>query len=238
MNVQVQNHPSVKVIISGISGSGKSTLFEKLISRERAKWIFLYDHKDGDLARRFKVKPCFDRDQLDAATARGGFVIFNPAKEFPLLVHNRKLAETDSCRCRQCGFDFFCRYLWAVKSVLRGKKIFGADELDGLVDTTREPEPLCLILDQGRTFQIDCFFIAQATNGIHNQVRKQFREIFVMMQGDKNGLAWLAEKGFDPAEINSLTNGQWLYKNLNTREFARGGKAFTPKNASRDLRGL
>lgn len=229
---QKQDHASVKVAITGISGSGKTTLLENLLTKELAKiararkpfWLFVFDHKDGDMARRFGVKPCRNKAELNAAVARGGLVIFDPGEMFPGNPED--------------GFDWFCKYVWALRSVLKGIKLLVADELDALVDARSEPHSLCVILDQGRTYQIDCYFICQATNGIHNQVRKQFREIFVMMQGDKNGLTWLIEKGFDAAEILALKNGQFLYKNLNTGTAARGGKAFKPKGAERDLAGL
>lgn len=224
MSVQKQNHPSVKVLITAVSGAGKSTLLEKLIRREKARWIFLYDHKQGDLARRFGQRACFDADELEAAVVRGKFVIFNPAKLFP--------GEPEK------GFDFFCRWVWAVCQVVRGKKILASDELDALVDTYSKPEALCIILDQGRTFQIDCFFICQATNSIHNQVRKQITEIFAMKQAEKNALGWLAERGFSEDEIKNLKHGEWIYKNANSGQAARGGKAFVPKTAGRNLAGL
>ena len=224
MSNQKQNHPSIKVCIAGTSGSGKTTLFEKLIRRERAKWIFLFDHKDGDLARRFNVKPCRTLDDLLAAVEKGGFVIFDPGTEF----QGRK----------EAGFAFFCDFVFTVCCQVKGKKIFGADELDDLVDARTEPEELCVILDQGRTFQIDCFFIAQAMNGIHNQVRKQMKEIFAFTQGDKSGVEWLVARGFDEKSLFALRNGEWLYKNYNTGAAASGGKFFIPKNANRNLAGL
>lgn len=225
MSIQKQDHPSIKVLIAGISGSGKSTLFERLIWRERrVKWIFLYDHKGGDLARRFGVKPCFTPEDLLDAVLRGGFVIFNPARHYPGKP--------------ELGFEFFSRFVWAVCQELKGKKIFGADELDALVDSRCKPDDLCIILDQGRTYQIDCYFIAHAANSIHNGVRKQITEIFAMKQGDKNGTEWLEEKGFNRADLFALKNGEWIYQNTNTSTTARGGKAFEPKNAGRNLSGL
>lgn len=224
MSVQKQDHPSVKVCVCGISGTGKSTLFEKLIRREKARWKFLYDHKGGDMARRFKVKPCRDGGELLAAVERGGLVIYDPGRDFP----GRP----------EAGFAFFCDFVFTVCGELRGRKLFGADELDMLVDARNEPSELCVILDQGRTFQIDCYFIAQAMNGIHNQVRKQITEIFAFTQGDRAGVEWLCAKGFVESELFGLKNGQWIYKNNNTGAAARGGKHFIPKNANRNLAGL
>lgn len=227
MSVQKQDAPSIKVAIPGVSGTGKSTLFENLIRRENARWVFLYDHKDGDLARRFKVRACFDEEQLLDAVQRGGLVIFNPAKLFP--------------GNREEGFHWFCRYVWLAKSHLRGKKIFGSDELDALVDVHSKPDDLCVILDEGRTFQIECMFICQAMNSMHNQVHKQFTEIFAFRQGSKNAAEWLVEKDcgfFNESELMTLKNGLWLYKNTNNGETQRGGTAFHPKNARRNLRGL
>lgn len=225
MSNQRQDAPSVKVVITGISGTGKSTLFQKLIEREKADWIFLYDHKGGDLARRFKVKACFTLEQLLKATERGGIVIYNPQKEFP--------GKPDE------GFDWFCQYVWAVTQELKGKKIFGADELDALVDNGSKPDSLCVMLDVGRTWELECLFICHAMNGIHNQVRKQFTEVFALLQGDQNGAAWLAENcGFDENQLLNLKHGEWLYKNKNTGFTKKGGSAFVPKNSNRNLSGL
>jgi hypothetical protein len=225
MSLQKQDAASVKVAICGISGSGKTTLFEKLIRREKGvRWVFVYDHKQGDMARRFGVKPCFDGESLERAMERGKFVCFNPSLNFA-----GKKAE---------GFKFFCKLVWAIAKEFHGKKILAVDELDALVDARREPEELCEILDEGRTFELQCFFIMQAMNGIHNQVRKQLTEIFCMIQGDKNGLEFFEERGMDVAEIKTLKHGEFIYQNKNTGQLQRGGKAFRPKNAGRDLRGL
>lgn len=224
MSYQVQDHPSVKVVIPGVSGVGKSTLFEKLIRREKARVVFLYDHKHGDLARRFNTRPCYTAAEIVAATQRGGFVIYDPGKEFP-----GKPEE---------GFSHFCNLVWTFGTAIKGRKIFGCDELDCLTDTNVPPENLLLILDQGRTFQFDCFFITQAMNTLHNGVRKQMVEVFAFRQGDERGLGWLTEKGFDGDALMKLENGLWHYRNLTTGASATGGTAFKPKNSGRNLKGL
>lgn len=227
MSAQVQEHPSVKVCSVGVSGTGKSTLFEKLIRRERGvRWVFLYDHKEGDLARRFNVPACTTEDELIRKIERGGFVIYRPEKMFP--------------GNKAKGFEWFCWWLWKIKNELHGRKILGADELEALCDERSKPRDLLRILDEGRTFQFDCFFIAQSMNGMHNQVRKQITEIFAFRQGDENGIDFLAGKFPREPKIDweKLPNGIWQYKNTITGKVTHGGTSFTPKGAERDLRGL
>lgn len=227
MSVQVQDWPSIKVVIPGVSGVGKSTLFEKLVRREKkARWKFLYDHKQGDLARRFGVKSCRTPSDLVDATTRGGYVIFDPGEMYPGKPEK--------------GFGFFCDFVWNIGTTQKGQKIFGTDELNSLIDARNCPDEFLIILDQGRTFQIDCFFIAQSMNEIHNGVRKQMTEVFAFRQGDENGVGWLMEKGIGlpPHDLMKLGNGEFLYKNLNTGDFAAGGKSFQPKNSARNIAGL
>jgi hypothetical protein len=225
MSVQKSDHPSVKVAIVGTEGTGKTTLFMSLIARVRADYVFIYDHKDGDMARRWNVKACATADELYEAIGAGKrTVIFNPHEMYP----------GDS----EAGFDFFCKLVWEVGRELVGVKLFITDEIDSVCNERCKPYALCRILSQGRTYQFDCYFMGTAMNGIHNQVRKSITEIFAFRQGDANGIEWLAKKGFNGNQLESLPNGVWHYKNLNTGFAKQGGKAFRPKGAERDLRGL
>ena len=232
MSVQKQDHPSIKVCIAGISGTGKSTLLEKLIRREHAKWIFVYDHKDGDQARRFGVTPCKTIEEMEAAVIRGGLLIFD-YRFFRDGDGNRPFAGK-----REDGFEFFIEWVESIVRIMRGKKILFADELQALVNENSKPDKLVSMMDELRTFQLDFYFCTSAMNVIHNGVRKQFTEIWAFKQGDKASTVSLEEKGFDRDELMNLKYGEWLYKNGNTGKSERGGKAFVPKNSDRDLRGL
>ena len=117
MSNQKSDHPSVKVVCVGTSGTGKTTLFMRLIARVRADWVFIYDHKDGDMSRRWGVPSCSSADDLFEAVGAGKrTVVFNPHEMFP----------GDS----EAGFGFFCRFVWEVGRELRGVKLLIADELD------------------------------------------------------------------------------------------------------------
>src|SRR5437763_1721 len=83
---------------------------KKLIRRERAKWVFLFDKKHGDFSRRFNTPPYFDAEQIVQAIERGGFVIFDYRKLFP--------GEAEK------GFDFFTKLVWPICQELKGRKIF------------------------------------------------------------------------------------------------------------------
>jgi hypothetical protein len=227
VSIQKQDHPSIMLCAVGVSGTGKTTLYEKIVRRamRSAKWVFFYDHKDGDFSRRFGIAPCLTPDDLLAALEKpGGVVIFNPCEMFP--------GEAEA------GFLWFCKFVWEVGKNLPGVKIVGADELEAICSERCKPRELCKILDMGRTFQFDCYFVAQSMNGLHNQVRKQIKELFAFRQGDANGTRWLMEKGFDGRQLETLKNGVWHYKNFTTGETQTGGKAFEPRGATRDLRGL
>jgi hypothetical protein len=224
MSNQVQDHPSVKVIVVGVSSTGKTSLWEKLIQREDADFYFFFDHKDGDFSRRFNIAPCHSLEQCKTHLGeRVPVIIYDPHKEFPGKVEN--------------AFCKWSEWIWSFRE-LKGRKIIGSDEIDSLIDPRNVPDDFLKIVGVGRTFQMDVFCIAQSMNALHNGVRKQFTEIFAFRQGDETGLPFLISKGFDGNELLNLQNGLWIYKHSETGKMERGGNAFTLKNSGRNLKGL
>ena len=170
-------------LYAGISGTGKTSLMWRHFTQEKARVKFLFDHKEMEFSRRYIMPkggplPAFTADELMERTEkavlenRGGIVAYSPMKEFPGR--------------RDEAFEMFCEWLFAICATFKGRKLFGCDELQAMVDERSKPEPLLVIGDEGRTYQIDCFFITSASNAIHNRVRGQFTEAFCFFHCDKN----------------------------------------------------
>lgn len=212
MSLQKDDHPSLKVLYTGMSGTGKTTLAQKRIAKEKARWKFIFDHKNGEFARRYGYQSVYTGDEILQATAKGGVVCFDPIREW----HGRFPA----------AFKFWCEYVFTACRELQGRKLFIVDELQRVQTTNKEPEELLSICDVGRTFQIDCFFISSAPNAIHNRVRGQLTETFAFRLVEKNSLKFLEENNFDPEKIRTLPNGCYHFRNFDTSEAKEGGEAF------------
>ena len=203
MSVQKFDHPSDKRLITGVSGTGKTTLFAKLLKAEKARWKFVYDHQ-GEFSTRFGALPIRDIETLCQKTAYGGYIVFDPVALFP-----GKSAD---------GFRFFCDYVFSVSETLKGRKMFCCDELQKLTSNTEEPAELMAILETGRRYQLDCLFISQSPNRIHNGIRNQLTEVYTFRQSDERALIYLEQNGFPAEQVRNLERFKYLWRNLETGE--------------------
>lgn len=205
------DHRSDKRLITGTSGTGKTTLWAQLLKREPATRKFIYDHQ-GEFAQRFHIPAIYDMETLVNRTALGGYICFDPVHEFP-----GQFAE---------GFAFFCDFVFASAQCVGGRKLFCCDELQKLTANRTEPQELLGLLDTGRRYQVDCLFISQAPNRIHNGIRNQLTYVYTFRQSDTNALKYLEENGFAEETVRNLPNGKYCWRNLDSGESGQGGKAF------------
>lgn len=219
MNVQKFDHPANRRLITGVSGTGKTTHFLATIASEKARLKFIFDHQ-GEFARKLKIKPCFTADEIIQAADAGGWILFDPVDMANELDAEGKRRGVVDC------FDFFCGLAFAICEVVKGRKLFICDELQKLTTTRNEPDELLSILDTGRRWQIDFYGISQAPNRIHNAIRNQITHITTFRQSDANAVAYLADNGFSADEIRNLRKGEYLWRDLDSGEDGRGGKAF------------
>lgn len=207
------SHPAFRTCHLGTSGIGKNTDFLPRLKREaqKAKWIFIFDHK-REFSMKLKMPVCQTIAQLCHATERGGFILFDYQSLFP--------------GDRKAGFQFFCNFIYTISESLRGRKIIVADELQQVAGPDDDCTDLITALDDGRSYQIDAMLIAQSPNGLHNLVRNQLTQLYVFRQSDENAIKHLEQNGLDKEAIRALLPGEFFWKNLNTGQIARGGRAF------------
>lgn len=195
-----------------MSGTGKTTLAASQFQKEKAAWKFIYDHKGGEFGNRFRIPSVYDWNGIVEATARGGYVCFNPVYLYPGEF--------------QKGFLTFCDYVWSMVTSFRGRKLFLVDELQNLTDNRNAPKEFMTFLDTGRSFKLDTFSLASAPNALHNRLRNQFTEVFAFRQTDDNATKFLKAKGIEPITVRNLPNGRYAWRQCDTGESGIKGKAF------------
>lgn len=203
---QILDHAPRKVLSTGCSGSGKSTSLEKFLLNTNYDYRFVFD-QDGEFQQRTGLEAARDPDEL-LAQIEERWAIFDPVKMF----------EGDL----EGAFDFFCSWTFGMAGALPGIKIFGVDELQNMVTPQFMPRSFKSILQMGRRRALDSFLVTQQPNDIHNTVRNQFTEVISFQQIDENAIAFLKDVGFDPERIRALAPGQFLYRNLKTKDSAEG----------------
>jgi hypothetical protein len=209
--IQKYNHRSKKVVMTGLSGTGKTTLFFSTVKSENAKWKFVYDSQ-GEFSDRFGLEPVSDREGLLQATAKGGWICFDPINSFEDNPEE--------------GLMWYCDFVFTACGHLKGRKLLVIDELDDLTQDIANPKELLRVFRRGRRLEIDVYAICQGTNALHNRVRQQITDIYAFAQGDENATKWLVSRGLDEEKLLGLKPGEYLYKNRNSAEVKEGGKAF------------
>jgi GTPase SAR1 family protein len=206
--MQKYDAKSVKLLFIGKSGSGKTTLAWKLFLQRKARLKFIYDHKAMEFSLRYGIPPCFTKEEMVEAIKSGRQIIcFCPMKTFP--------GEPER------GFEVFCKFVFNISEVVPGVILLMADELQRLVGIYARPKPLLNICDIGRTYEIECYFIASASNTIHNLVRGQITEVYCFTHsGD---CKWEVENGFDETAIRTIKKGVYVRRNIDTGETDTGG---------------
>jgi hypothetical protein len=207
------SHPAHRTCHLGKSGTGKSTDFVHRLKKEMktSKFIFIFDHK-REFSTKLKIPVQTNEAQLAEALSKKGIVCFDHHELSP---HDRLEA-----------FRVFCDWVYSMAKALPGRKILVFDEGQEVAGPLHDPVELIQCLDDGRSLKLDCKFIAQSLNGLHTDVRAQLTEIYCFRHEDRNGISHLNEKGINAELIQSLRPGEFIWKNLNTGQAAKGGRAF------------
>jgi hypothetical protein len=197
---------------TGVTGTGKTTLALTALKRSKARWRFVFDQKEGQIAKETGQPQIFDGDGILEATARCGYVCFNPMMLYPGNF--------------RAGFQMFCKVVWEVTQNFTGKKLLFVDELQNVSSKFKVITEFQTLLDSGRTFGLSVIAISRRPNAIHTDTRSGFSHVYAFRQNDSNATEFHKEVGLDIDTIRNLRNGEYLWKNTDTGESGKGGKAF------------
>jgi len=199
------DHPSSKILVTGKSGSGKTTYGLRLLTNGQWDYRFVFDG-EGELATRLRLRPAFSPEQCLAAVS-GRWVIFDPGRTFSNP---------------QAGLSFFCEWAFTLCERLPGRKIILVDELWKYCNSATVPKELELVVFTGRRVGLDCLFLSQRPNRIHNSIRDALSEVVSFRLQDTNSLKFITENGFDEAAIRNLAPGQFIAMNLDNGAVEEG----------------
>lgn len=184
-----------------MGGTGKTTQAYKLIADCDHDYIFVFDH-DGQFAQRNKTRVCNSSAEILREIKRSGFVVFNPSELYLAKVRDPKLSDKQKERALHSVAVWFCRYVFEIVTALPGKSLFFCDELQKLTGFFNPW--LTAILEEGRNRALDFGCCTLHLGAIDLRVRNQFNVRYVFKIEERGALKYLAENGFDAAEIVAL----------------------------------
>lgn len=208
------HHRPIKTVITGKSGSGKTTYFQRLLENGAVnywKTVFVYDWQ-GEISERVKIAPVFKLEELPSKLDMT-WVIYDPSLEF----------EGDY----ETGFSAFADWSFKICKATDAPpfpRLFSCDEVQ-LLQTNKDIAPeLQTILQTGRRWALDCAFVSQQINELHNVFRAQSTEVVTFQHIDPYVLDVIGKWGFDPEQVSTLATGEYLYHN--DRGMFEQGKLF------------
>jgi hypothetical protein len=209
------HHRPIKTVITGKSGSGKTTYFQRLLENGFGsywKTVLLYDWQ-GEMSERLSIVPTFEIAALPQAIANGGFVVFDPCKEF----------EGDYAS----GLAFFTDWAFQIckaENAPPAPRLLACDEIQLLLGNMENPIEIQTALQTGRRWGLDMAIVSQQLNELHNVFRNQSTERVTFQHEDTRVLDVMEDWGFDPEAVKVLPVGHYLYRN--DRGEAAQGKLF------------
>lgn len=180
----------------------------RFIAGCRAAAKFVFDH-DGQFSYRTRTRPARTLADLERDGARG-WCVFEPSALYP--------GQTPE------AFAFFCDFAFEVARALPGRKLFACDELQTLVGVNSTTQEFQSVIETGRIYGLDFAGITIAPNLIHNRIRGQATEVVAFRTVESNALAWLEDRGFNPAAVAALPRGAYLCRTNEGAETA--GRVF------------
>lgn len=193
--------------IFGAGGNGKTTFAQRYLANASSNAVFCFD-PEGEFSQAFHIAPARTFAELDES-AETGWVCFDPHTLFPGDLEK--------------ALDFFAAYTLRVCARRPGRKFFAVDELGWYVTGQAIPKNLRILVQSGRRKAgIDCVFIGQAPNEIHNYIRAQLTEVVCFQLTEDCALEFPRKFGFDTESVRGLPRFNYIARTNQGGELRRG----------------
>ena len=175
-------------------GQGKTTYATTYISNAPASLVAIFDPED-EFSEALGIDQAETPEEIDAAI-RSGWLLLNPDTMFP--------------GDREAALAFFAAMMLKVCDKIPGRKFFVVDELGQYVTGSTIPKPLKTLVQTGRRYGIDCVFIGQQPNELHNTIRTQLTSVVCFQITDDTALEFPKKFGFDIEKVRRLPLHKWI----------------------------
>jgi hypothetical protein len=180
--------------IFGGGGSGKTTFATKYICNATSELVSIFDPED-EFSEILGIDQAETPEEIDAAI-RSGWFLFGPHRMFAGDLEG--------------ALAYFSSLVLRVSMELPGRKFFVVDELGRYVSGSSVPKPLKVLVQTGRRYGIDCVFIGQQPNELHNTIRTQLSSVVCFQLTDETALEFPKNFGFNTESVRQLPPHNWI----------------------------
>jgi hypothetical protein len=196
-------------IVAGVSQSGKSTFALRYMLNATIAFRFIFDPGIGSAsyAQRLQCDPAADAYDLALGLCRG-WVLFNPHPLFPGRLNE--------------AFQFFCEWAFQKSQHLPGRKLLMVDEAWKYTTPQRYPTELANCVQAGGHHGLECMFNTQNPARLNEAIKNECSELVCFQLHGEKSLGFVADQGFDPAEVERLEKLQFVSRHLDSGAELRG----------------
>ena len=209
-------------LVLGRTGYGKTYFVRRLCwNADGVACVFVFNWNDrftydGNGQPIHGLAQCYSIAQMNAALPTR-FVIYNPSREFPGAILDRKLG--------LAALKHFCRYVRQVSHGRPGRKLVCIAELWMFCNDDTIPPELALLAQDGRGDRIEFVFDTQRPEELNGSIIGAATEIVCFRLDEKKALrAVSGMMGHDPVVIGQLPKGEFVSRTLDGAELR--GKLF------------
>lgn len=199
------------ILVLGRTGYGKTIFVRRhCLNAADVACSFVFDWNDRFTydwnGRKLPLPTSYSYSQLNASLATG-WAIYNPAREFPGVILDKKL--------QLAALKHFCRYVRAAAKGGGGRKLVCIAEVWNFCTEDSIPAEMAVLAQDGRGDRISFVFDTQRPELLNGSLVGAATEIVSFRLDEKHALRAVSRMmGHDPVQINGQDKGQFVSRHL------------------------